>query len=130
MPRSFEKSSYTDKDKYLKNRKKQRDKERNKKRNYINSKKQDCFFCGADKNKVPIEFHHKNSLEKEFNISNMRAKSYAMIDNEILKCWSLCELCHTKLHQRLLDPLPESYDILITDTEDEYGPLKDLFEQN
>jgi len=130
MPYSFEKSSYTDKDKYLRNRRKQRESERNKKRNYINSKRQDCFFCGADKNKVVIEFHHKNPLEKEFTLSSMRRKSYAAIDMELLKCWCLCQPCHIKLHQRLLDPLPESYDILITDTEEVYGPLKGLFVEN
>mgnify|MGYP001259705359 CR=1 FL=1 len=130
MPYSFENSSYTDKDKYLKSRKKHRDIENTRKRNYINSKRQDCFFCGADKNKNIMEFHHKNPLEKKFTLSHMRKKSYAAIDKEILKCWCLCKCCHIKLHQRLLDPLPESYDILITDTEDEYGPLKGLFEQN
>jgi cellulose biosynthesis protein BcsQ len=130
MPRSFEKSSYKDKDKYLRNRKVQRDRERNRKRNYINSKKQDCFFCGADKNKTIIEFHHKNPVEKEFTISNMKWMSYDKINSEIMKCWCLCQKCHTKLHQRLLDPLPESYDILITDTEENYGPLTDFFVKN
>lgn len=130
MPSSFEKSSYADKDKYLKNRRKQRDAERIRKRKYIRSKRQDCLFCGADKNEVLIEFHHKNPLEKKFNICGVTRKSYLSIDEEIKKCWCLCESCHSKLHRRLLDPLPETYDILITDMEDKYGPLKGLFEQN
>lgn len=129
MPASFEKSGYRNREKFEKNRKKQRDRENAKKRAYINSKKQDCFFCGADKNKTEIEFHHKNPLEKEMSLSNMRRSSFANIDAEVAKCWSLCKCCHKKLHQRLVDPLPEAYDFN-TVTSAPPGPIFDFIEPN
>ncbi len=122
MPKSFEKSGYASREKYERQRKLSRDRENKKKRAYINSHKQDCFFCGADKNTVNIEFHHKNPLEKQFAISHMRRMSFASIDAEIKKCWCLCEECHTKLHQRLIDPLPSAYDE-DTSTTAPQGPL-------
>ena len=105
MPLSFEKSSYADEAKYKEWKKKQRLSERKRVRQYIESLKQDCFFCGSSEN---IVFHHVNAIEKTIDVTCCKSKKSATIEAE--KCWCLCSECHTKLHQRLCDPLPSTYD--------------------
>lgn len=65
----------------------------------------ECLFCGGDDDLV---WHHKNPLNKKFNVTS--TQSYKQLYEELEKCWCLCNECHIKLHQRLLDPLPHLYD--------------------
>lgn len=108
---SFNRSSYTDFEKYKNHRLKSRNlkKERTKQiQKFILENTKPCLFCGDDKN---IQFHHINPNEKENTISRLKNWSQKKVENEIKKCWCLCEECHLKLHQRLCDPLPICYEI-------------------
>ena len=99
---TFEKSTYTDQEKYkASQRKKDRLKERLQRcRDLIESHKTPCLFCGTEEN---IEFHHVNALGKEIRVTSLT--TIKKINEEVKKCWCLCRSCHTKLHQRLVDPL-------------------------
>ena len=69
-----------------------------------------CLFCGCDEN---IVYHHADSNKKELSIGAMLHMSTKTLLKELDKCWSLCSSCHIKLHQRLVDPLPECYDSIL-----------------
>lgn len=58
-----------------------------------------CKNCGEDHPSC-LDFHHKNGLVKEANISQMpnRGASKEKILQEIEKCEVLCSNCHRKLH--------------------------------
>ena len=101
----FERSGYKDYDKWLANRKKQKGKYKRSLLEYIKELKKPCLFCGAD----DVVFHHINANEKLFEISGSKNKSKKQIKEEADKCWCLCQNCHVKLHQRLVDPLPTCY---------------------
>ena len=109
MVAKFENTAYTDYDKYLEYRRnaKRRDKKRVK--DYIKSLATDCLFCGSTDN---LNFHHVNPNEKDIEVANARSKK--KVKEEVAKCWCLCESCHTKLHQRLCDPLPSTYDTRVS----------------
>ena len=111
MVAKFENSSYSDIKKYKEYRKRNKETERRRKNQFINSYKTPCLFCGSDEN---VHFHHVNPLEKEFEVSTGKYRSYKNIEKEIYKCWCLCSECHIKLHNRLCDPLPSCYDSLNT----------------
>ena len=105
MVKKFENSSYKDYDKYLEYRKKEKEKEYKRWKLIQESLKTECLFCGkTDK----LVFHHVNASEKKAEVMTLRTKKG--IREELPKCWCLCESCHTKLHQRLCDPLPDTYD--------------------
>ena len=103
---AFQKSSYSDFEKYKKyiERKKQKPKNN---LEYIHSLKKPCLFCQTEKN---IEFHHIDPNKKEGNVNRFKTYSKRKIDDEYKKCWCLCYDCHKKLHRRLCDPLPSCYD--------------------
>lgn len=109
MVSKFENSTYKDIKKYKEYRKKQKEKERLRIKKYFESLKTECFFCGS---KYELVFHHINPNEKTGDVANRKSKK-SMLE-EMKKCWCLCENCHIKLHQRLCDPLPETYDTKIT----------------
>lgn len=67
-----------------------------------------CLFCES---KVNLQFHHINPLEKKFDVTQNLQYSQETILKEINKCWCLCKECHIKLHNRLVDPLPSTYNI-------------------
>ena len=55
-----------------------------------------------------LEFHHKNSEEKEHNVANMiKSYSKSKILEEIKKCDILCANCHRKLHYELFKNKPQ-----------------------
>jgi hypothetical protein len=60
-----------------------------------------CVDCGISHPAV-LQFHHRNRLEKSFNISDVvrKANSLKQIMNEIKKCDVLCVNCHAKRHWR------------------------------
>jgi len=55
-----------------------------------------CSECGYDENPIALEYHHKNSENKEMDISTMitQGLSFNRILNEIDKCKVLCSCCH------------------------------------
>lgn len=62
-----------------------------------------CHFCD-EMEPVCLDFHHRNSAEKSFNLSNSGNKgiSVAEVATEIAKCVVVCANCHRKLHAGLL----------------------------
>jgi hypothetical protein len=60
-----------------------------------------CTSCGED-NSVCLDFHHKNSKEKESSVADMVSEGYsiASITEEINKCIVLCRNCHAKIHSK------------------------------
>jgi hypothetical protein len=104
--KSFKKSSYSDLEKYKKHieKKGQRWKDN---LNYIQQLKKPCLFCQSEND---IEFHHIDPNKKDGCVKDFKTYSKKRIDEEIKKCWCLCNSCHKKLHKRLCDPLPSCYD--------------------
>ncbi len=74
----------------------------------VNQYRISCLFCESKSN---LQFHHINPLEKKFDVTNNLQYSQETILKEINKCWCLCKECHIKLHNRLVDPLPSTYNI-------------------
>ena len=72
----------------------------------VEEHKTQCLFCGTTEN---LEFHHVDTNERSMG-SVYDTTSVTKLKQELAKCWCLCKSCHTKLHQRLVDPLPVCYD--------------------
>jgi len=62
-----------------------------------------CVECGYNDSLAALEFHHKNSNEKEFNISINSNKSWKTIKKELDKCILLCSNCHRIEHSKIDD---------------------------
>lgn len=63
-----------------------------------------CEKCGYDKNLAALDFHHRNSDTKEFQI-DMRAFSNTNLDTlkeELDKCDLLCANCHREEQYKIL----------------------------
>ena len=59
-----------------------------------------CAICGYSKYTGALEFHHRDPNEKDFTISNDRAKLEESIE-ESKKCILLCANCHREVHAGL-----------------------------
>lgn len=60
-----------------------------------------CEVCGYSKSSWALEFHHKNSTEKDFSISSVKMKSFDdIIFKELDKCNLLCSNCHREQHEK------------------------------
>ena len=105
LQRMFEKSSYKDYDKFVDNRSKHKKLYRQRIKDLIKELTLPCLFCGSEDD---IVFHHVNANDKVSTVTAL--KSIKAVKKEVEKCWCLCTSCHTKLHQRLIDPLPTCYD--------------------
>ena len=57
-----------------------------------------CSICGYDKCNDALDFHHRDSKTKEFNISTNFNLSWGVLKNELDKCELLCSNCHRELH--------------------------------
>lgn len=60
-----------------------------------------CERCGYDKHPAALDFHHKDPLQKEFNISGRfvcSLKNKEKIMKEIEKCEVICSNCHRIEH--------------------------------
>ncbi|MBI4119777.1 MAG: HNH endonuclease [Parcubacteria group bacterium] len=57
-----------------------------------------CTTCGWSGNQAALQFHHKDSKEKDFTIGNVANKSWDSIKAEMQKCILLCANCHTIKH--------------------------------
>jgi hypothetical protein len=56
-----------------------------------------CSICGYDKCIATLEFHHKDPLLKEFQIS-AKITSYERLIQELDKCILVCANCHREIH--------------------------------
>ena len=104
----FEKSRCTDYDKWLETRRRNKRKGRAKSFQLAQDLKTPCLFCGAEE----VVYHHVDPNTKSFSLSGARMHTQKQVREEVKKCWCLCEDCHVKLHQRLVDPLPICFDSL------------------
>lgn len=61
-----------------------------------------CCICGYDKCQAALDFHHRNSNDKQFNLSKISTlsfdKNFDLITKELDKCDLLCSNCHRELH--------------------------------
>jgi len=57
-----------------------------------------CTRCGWTGNQAALQFHHKNSAEKDFTIGNVSNKSWDSLKKEMQKCILLCANCHMIEH--------------------------------
>lgn len=57
-----------------------------------------CFKCGIDKAYL-LDFHHRNPMEKDSDVSDL-AKGYDLTKffEELKKCDLLCANCHREFH--------------------------------
>ena len=66
-----------------------------------------CFLCGYDVCVWAIEYHHRDSATKSFNISTWLSQKACVFENqqiikqELNKCDVLCANCHRELHYNL-----------------------------
>lgn len=67
----------------------------------IEYKGNECNDCGYNKSKSALEFHHIDSTQKEFSISDGNIKSFNRIITELNKCLLLCANCHREEHDRI-----------------------------
>ena len=58
-----------------------------------------CSVCG-EKDPQCLDFHHKESRDKKYNIAYMSVRGYSeeKIITEIAKCIVFCANCHRKHH--------------------------------
>lgn len=61
-----------------------------------------CVRCGYDKCPQAFDFHHTDSLEKEFEISRKYTASWPKLKAELDKCILLCANCHREIHAGLV----------------------------
>lgn len=57
-----------------------------------------CIKCGYDKNYASLEFHHRESEEKEWQLNHLMTSSFERIKKELDKCDLMCGNCHNELH--------------------------------
>jgi hypothetical protein len=63
----------------------------------IELKEVGCCVCG-EKDPVCLDFHHYDSSEKEFNVSQALMKTLPDMITEASKCVIVCSNCHRKIH--------------------------------
>jgi hypothetical protein len=58
-----------------------------------------CVACGYNKSMSAMHFHHLDSNEKDFGISqDGNCKTWEQIREELDKCILLCANCHAEIH--------------------------------
>ncbi|MFA5961286.1 MAG: hypothetical protein WC848_01215 [Parcubacteria group bacterium] len=68
-----------------------------------------CALCGYDRCSDALEFHHANSSEKEFGVSQAGlTRSWERVKSEIKKCILVCANCHRELHNNIRS-LPKKF---------------------
>lgn len=68
----------------------------------VNYKGGKCINCGYNKCYSALEFHHRNSIEKDFNISKVKNRTFNhVIKTELDKCDLVCANCHRECHEYL-----------------------------
>ena len=61
-----------------------------------------CLVCGYNRCLGALEFHHKESSEKDFTIGGKKLSSIKKIKPELDKCGLLCANCHREVHAGLI----------------------------
>ena len=62
-----------------------------------------CHFCGETE-PVVLDFHHKDSKEKDATISFLlRRSTMEILWKEVKKCEVVCGNCHRKVHAGILE---------------------------
>lgn len=56
-----------------------------------------CVNCGNDQFPI-LEFHHKDGVDKDFQLSSYRFLRWEAFKKEVLKCELLCSNCHKLRH--------------------------------
>lgn len=57
-----------------------------------------CVKCGYDKCVAALEFHHRDSQQKDFQVSRQNRPFNEIITAELDKCDCLCSNCHKEVH--------------------------------
>ena len=58
-----------------------------------------CEICGYDRCLEALEFHHLDSQNKDFGISDKGyTRSWQKVREELDKCIMLCSNCHREVH--------------------------------
>ena len=66
-----------------------------------------CLKCGYDKCPGALDFHHRDSSEKEFAIGHKgRIRSWDKMKPELDKCDLLCANCHREEHFKEFETIP------------------------
>jgi 5-methylcytosine-specific restriction endonuclease McrA len=61
-----------------------------------------CIFCQYDRYEGALEFHHKNSITKEFGIGQKGyTRAWDKVKKELDKCILVCSNCHKEVHAGL-----------------------------
>lgn len=60
-----------------------------------------CVFCGYNKCRTALEFHHINPENKLFNI-DCEKKGINKLKEEAKKCLLVCANCHREIHAGVL----------------------------
>lgn len=60
-----------------------------------------CQICDYNKCIEALSFHHLNSNEKDFTISNKMSYSIKRLKLETDKCILVCHNCHTEIHNNI-----------------------------
>ena len=58
-----------------------------------------CKICGYDKCIAALQFHHPDTVEKEFGIGDT-FRSFDKLVKEAKKCELVCANCHAEIHFR------------------------------
>jgi hypothetical protein len=62
-----------------------------------------CVHCGYHRCLKALSFHHVDPENKSFGISGNTQRAWDSIKQELDKCVLLCSICHTELHEGLID---------------------------
>ena len=67
----------------------------------VNYKGGKCEICGYNKSLRALSFHHIDSNEKDFSISQNITKDLDELKAEVDKCLLVCANCHMEIHEKI-----------------------------
>jgi DNA-directed RNA polymerase subunit RPC12/RpoP len=59
-----------------------------------------CEWCGYNRCRDALHWHHIDPAEKEFGISGRRGAPLDVLRAEVVKCLLLCANCHAEAHSQ------------------------------
>lgn len=78
------------------------ERQRNIKKQLVDYKGGKCQICGYSKYIGALDFHHLNTIKKEFNLSRRKCSSIESLKSELDKCICLCANCHREVHGKVV----------------------------
>ena len=75
---------------------------RNNKQKLVDYKGGKCEICGYNKCIQAMDFHHKNPLEKRFELTSMN-RTWDILKEEVDKCLLVCSNCHREIHAGVIN---------------------------